>query len=200
MAAAEQPISVKEASGQTALPEPTVSRLMRALASEGLLARDERTGGYRLGYRLFVVAQSALTDSLLSGAAPIMARLRDLTGETVTLNVRVGDNRVCIAQVESREVVRRVVQLGFSLPLHLGATGEVFMAWSDEPGSVEYFDRMGMDEGELEFLKERLNRIREVGWALQTGTVVPDLSGIAAPVLDGSRASAVLTVAGPRSR
>ncbi len=59
---------------------------------------------------------------------PAMTELRDLTNETVSLHVPVADERAIIAQVESRQSVRRVLPLGATRPLNLGAAGVVLMS------------------------------------------------------------------------
>ena len=62
-----------------------------------------------------------------------MEELRDLTQETVSLHIRQRDLRVCIAQVESRRQVRRVVPVGYEVGINVGATGEVLLAGFPAP-------------------------------------------------------------------
>ena len=96
------------------LPLPTVSRLTRELASRRYLQLEERSNCYSLGSRSLAWGYAARPARLMTTIVPEMERLRDATGETVSLHVRSNDLRVCIAEVQSLESVRRVVQLGWS--------------------------------------------------------------------------------------
>ena len=57
-----------------------------------------------------------------------MTRLRDLTGETVGLSVRVGDELLHVEQVESSSALRRSFEIGRTLPLWCGAPSRLFLA------------------------------------------------------------------------
>ena len=57
-----------------------------------------------------------------------MERLRDQIGETVSLYVRDGFERIRIQAVQSREAVRRVAPVGVRLPLYVGASSKVLAA------------------------------------------------------------------------
>ena len=61
-------------------------------------------------------------------AAGPMTTLRDLTGETVGLSVRVGEELLHIDQVESRSELRRTFEIGKALPLWAGAPSRVLLA------------------------------------------------------------------------
>lgn len=60
-----------------------------------------------------------------------MERLRDRLGETVSIYVRDGSERVRIQAVQSNQPVRRVAPVGARLPLYAGASSKVLIAYSD---------------------------------------------------------------------
>jgi DNA-binding IclR family transcriptional regulator len=63
--------------------------------------------------------------SLLLAAGPVLEELRDVTGESTQLYVRRGDDRVCVASLESPHSLRTIVAVGAVLPLARGSAGRV---------------------------------------------------------------------------
>jgi DNA-binding IclR family transcriptional regulator len=179
----------------------TTSRLMRELEQEGLIERTYENGPYALGRRFLALARSAIQPaSLINAALPVMEELRDMSQETVSLHVRQRDLRVCIAQVESRRQVRRVVPVGFEVGINVGATGEVLLAGFPVPDLASYVDSLGISAAERAALEVRLEQIRRDGWALTVDEVEDGLSGIAAAVIAGGQTIAALSISGPSAR
>jgi DNA-binding IclR family transcriptional regulator len=196
------PTTPSVAAAETGLSLSTTSRLMRQLGEEGLLDRVGEEGTYALGSRLLMFARAAVQPSgLVEAGIPEMRVMRDLTGETVSLHVRRGDARICIAQVESTQPVRRVVPEGFSAPLCFGATGETLLTELDSGDLGDYLKRCELDAKGREAIVKRIEKTRKRGWATAVGGLFEGLSGISAPVReeDGT-IIAVLTVSGPSSR
>src|SRR5918998_309988 len=116
----------------TGLPRPTAYRLLSALEVHHLAARGE--GRYSLGSRLLgwgnrVVAGAGLVEA----ARPVLAALRDATGESTQLYVREGERRICVASVErTGGGLRDAVPVGAVLPLEQGSGGRVLLAWSED--------------------------------------------------------------------
>lgn len=178
----------------------TVSRLMRQMCDLGLLDRDA-SGAYALGVRLLRISQAALEPSdLVEVALPEMQHLRELTGETVTLFVRRGNSRICLAQAQSEQAVRRVVPVGFTAPLHAGATGEALLAGIAPVEREQYVAALPLPEAERHALRERLTTISEHGFAMSSEAWLPEVAAIAAGVFESSTIVASLSVAGPSYR
>ena len=106
-----QPRSLSELVVATGLPRATAHRLATALEQHGLVRRDE-DGLFMLGTRLLSLGQAAAeTWPLATSAAVPLATLRDETGESVQLFVRDGEERVCIAALQSLGTTRVKVDL-----------------------------------------------------------------------------------------
>jgi DNA-binding IclR family transcriptional regulator len=120
------PLGLAGLTGATGLSRATAHRLATALESHRLVERDE-AGRFRLGPRL-------AGPTLATLARPAMERLRDETGESVQLYVRRGDQRVCVAALESPHGLRTIVPVGAQLPLDRGSAGHVLqdqVAWAE---------------------------------------------------------------------
>ena len=179
----------------------TTSRLVKELEQEGLIERTYENGPFTLGGRFLALARSAIQPaSLINAALPVMEELRDLTQETVSLHIRQRDVRVCIAQVESRRQVRRVVPVGYEVGINVGATGEVLLAGFPAPDLQAYVDSLGLSAGDRADLEMRLDQIRRDGWSLTADLVEHGLSGVAAAVVAGGQTIAALSISGPSSR
>ncbi len=147
-------LGISELSRQTQLSKSTVHHLVTTLVQTGLLAPDGPSRLYRLGPKAAQLG-TAFTEStdLRDLVLPTLTQLRDLTDETVTLHVKVDDQRVVMAQVVSTQGIRRVLQVGSSRPIHLGAVGMVLMS----------------DLSDQEVL-QLLNRARPQKWTTSTVT------------------------------
>jgi DNA-binding IclR family transcriptional regulator len=200
LAERSEPNSATGVAKRTGLSLSTAARLLRNLAEAGLIERAGPNGTYVLGTRLLTLGRAGREGTLLEIATPIMGRLRDETGETVSLHRRVDKERVCIAEEQSHQGLRRVVPPGFTVPLHFGATGEVLLAGLADPEIDEYLKTAGFPQKERASLKRRLHHIRELGWTMAVGAWSPGLSGLAAAVRREQTTLAALSVSGPSFR
>ena len=195
------PATAAATADRVGLSPSTISRMMRDLAEYGLLQRLEPNGSYVLGTRLVEIVRSALRPTdLVEAAMPVMKELRNSIGETVALHVRRMNTRICVAQVQSLQPVRRVVPVGFTVPLHYGATGEVLLGGMPTAELDEYLGTLGLSGPERRSLMDRLTLLNERGWLAATDSWAKGLAGIAAPVRVAGRTVASLSVSGPSNR
>jgi IclR family transcriptional regulator, KDG regulon repressor len=195
-------LGVTQIAEKVNLYKSTVHRILAALESRGFVRQDGVTGRYLLGLKALELASAYLTSGDVPAVAyPEMLVLRDRTQETVSLYVRDGCERVRVQRAEGPLTVRRVVGLGERLPLYLGASGKVLLAWlppADREGAMGRclppdFDRVGL-EADLADARER-------GWATSQQEREEGAASVAAPVLDRmGRCVAALAISGPLSR
>lgn len=170
----------------TGLSRATAHRLAVALEVHGLLARDG-AGRWRIGAHVAVLAG---TDTLLERAAPVLARLRDATGESAQLYRRQGTERVCVAAAERGSGLRDTVPVGAALPMTAGSAAQVLMAFAGEqpPGDAAFTDRA-------------LIEVRRRGWSHSVAEREPGVASVSAPVLDADgKVVAAISVSGPVER
>ncbi len=188
---ADGPRTLRSLAEVSGLPRPTAHRLLVALESHGMVARDAGGGAFRLGPRLTELAARAGGGlELGSLAAPLLGRLHERTGESVQLYVRSGDRRLCIAARDASTGLRDSVPVGALLPLDAGSGGKVLLAWSDD---AERFPAVPAAE---------LAAVRRRGWAASIAEREAGVASVSAPVLAGAgrRLLAALCVSGPVSR
>ncbi|MEX2556638.1 MAG: IclR family transcriptional regulator [Actinomycetota bacterium] len=197
VASSSRASTAAEVSQAVGLSLSTTTRLMHLMADKGLLHRTGHDRRYTLGPRLFALVRAASADlDIAEIARPYLERLRDVTGETASLHVLHGSERLCVAVAESRHQVRRVVSVGLSEPVQGTATGSVLLAGQPLEERAELAERLRLGPKKL----KELDEINERGWALVVDDWVPGLAGLSAAVRDGDVTVAALSVSGPSSR
>ena len=187
-AAAHGPVGLGELVEATGLPRATAHRLAVALEAHRMLVRDP-SGRWLPGPRLGELARSA-PDPLLAAAGPVLARLRDRSGESAQLYRRDGDERVCVAAAERTSGLRTTVAVGARLTMGAGSAAQVLATWSDDelpPGA--------------RFGPRALAEVRRRGWAYWVGEREAGVASVSAPVFDhAGDVVAAISVSGPVER
>lgn len=188
-----EPLTLAALVDRTGLPRATAHRLATALEKHRLVARDLE-GRYVVGERAAELA-AARPDSLLTGAAPVLAAVRDSCGESAQLYRREGHERVCVAVAERTHGLRTTVPIGARLPLTAGSGAQVLVAWWDDEAAVA--DVLT----HAEFTARSLTEVRRRGWAQSAGQREPGVASVSAPVRgpDGVVVAA-LSISGPIER
>src|SRR3954467_11734124 len=192
----------------TGLARPTAHRLAVALEHHrlpgpglpgGLVVgppgggRDLQ-GRFVLGPRLGELASAAGEDRLLATAGPVLARLRDITGESAQLFRRQGDIRVCVAAAERPSGLRATIPVGSQLTMRAGSAAQVLLAWEDP-------ERMHRGLQNAAFSAAALSGVRRRGWAQSVGEREQGVASVSAPVRSPSgKIIAAVSVSGPLER
>jgi DNA-binding IclR family transcriptional regulator len=186
---ADGPQTLRSLAAASHLPRPTAHRLLVALETHRLVARDA-AGAFRLGPRLTELAAVAGPElDLASLAGPVLDRLHRSTGESVQLYVRSGDHRLCIAARDAGTGLRDSVPVGALLPLAAGSGGKVLLAWST-----------GVLADPAAETGDELAEVRAQGWAASVAEREPGVASVSAPVFRDDTLLAALCVSGPVSR
>lgn len=195
---ASDPSSAAEVAEKIGLSLSTVSRLMVDFADAGLLHRTERDRRYTLGPRLYALARTTeMRLNIESIAQPELERLRDLSGETVSLHVLRGRQRVCILEVPSLHPLRRVVPIGTSEPVAGSATGAVLI--SDGHQDLEPIIE-DLSKPIAAMFRQAVADARENGWAIVDSDWISGLNAVSAGIWIGGRVDAAISVSGPSNR
>ena len=179
-----------EVAERTGMTVPTAYRLMAGMAEHGLLTPGR--GGHRLGAGLIRLGAKA-TEGVEARrlALPHMKELRDATGETVELQIRTGHSRVPIEMIVGHRTVRTMGEIGVPLPIHLGASSRVLLAWMDEEEAMTLARRSseeqhppGRPPWSPRTYRRRLRVVRAQGWEFSRGERDPETSAVSVPVFD----------------
>ena len=204
----EKELSITELSKRLNLHKSTIHRILVTLEDESLVIKNQSTQKYRLGIKLFELGNLVQDQmEIRAYALPIMKELAQKTEESVDLNILSDGERVSIEKIESPHDVRRIIQLGKSLPLYCGGSGKALLAFLPD----EEIDKIIQKEKFIPFgpntitnpskLKRHLKEIRKNGHAISFEERVLGSASVAAPILDyKGKVVASLSVSGPTSR
>jgi len=133
-------------------------------------------------------------------AAPVLARLRDATGESAQLYRRRGDARVCVAAAERESGLRDTVPVGSVLPMTAGSAAQVLLAYTDPEEAERLLETAA-------FPATALSQVRRRGWAASVGEREAGVASVSAPVSAPGREAgsvgpvvAAISVSGPIER
>jgi DNA-binding IclR family transcriptional regulator len=208
LAAHSDPVSLKELAQRTQLHPSTAHRILNDMVTCRLVDRSD-PGTYRLGMRLLelgnlVKARLSVRDAALGP----MRELHRLTGQTVNLSVRQGDEIVYIERAYSERSGMQVVRaIGGRAPLHLTSVGKLFLAADEAPRVRSYATRTGLaghtqnsitDIGKLE---RELAHVRQQACARDNEELELGVRCIAAGIYDDTgKLVAGLSLSAPADR
>jgi DNA-binding IclR family transcriptional regulator len=199
IAGSSRPLKLMELAGATGLDKSTAARLLGFLEERSLIQRQPATKGYGVGPGLLSLSAAAMRSSDLPElAGPHLQRLRDETGETASLHLRVGRQRVCVAGAESRHEICRVLSLGERLPLCVGPSGKVMLAFLSDREVRSLITPAAC--GDHDELLRELQSIRARGATVVIGDRTPGVGALSVPVFRAGAPVASISVAGPAYR
>jgi IclR family KDG regulon transcriptional repressor len=182
-----------------------VSRSLKILAEYGMVDRDPKTLAYRLGWRIFSMAQLAGDRRLLEKASVQLTRLVEELSESVYLSVLNGREALTLLARSPNREVQATAWAGRSFPAHTSSVGRVLLSQRSEREIRALFAGVPLvTKGRpmsLEDLLARLGQTRQQGYAVVDQEFEPGLVSVAAPVVDARGAViAALNASGPSFR
>lgn len=198
--------SLSDLAGELELPLSTTHRIAMALESRGLLVQAQRGKEFSLGPAILQLASVLIEQyDLAEAARPSLERIRRETRETASVHRKVGDVRVCLAELPSTHEIKITSGVGRSYPLHAGAASKAILAQLPD-SVVDHVIGLMTPMAELTLLtpaelREQLGQIRERGYAISEGETIRGASSVAVPIPTADPDSpAALLVTGPSER
>jgi IclR family KDG regulon transcriptional repressor len=184
-----------------------VSRTLKVLADSGLVERDPKTLGYRLGWRFFVLAAMAGDQRLAASAPGSLRALVDAFGESAYLSVLQGASVLTVVSEAPPHAVRAADWVGQVTPAGCTSAGYALLLDHERPQLSGFlpdaaFRRMRPRAPQTaKELWHRLVDARARGFAIADEEFEPGLVAVAAPVRDFSgRIVAAVNLSAPKFR
>jgi IclR family acetate operon transcriptional repressor len=200
---------VTELSQQLGMTKNMVHRALTTLVEQGYLVRDAAGARYELGYRVAELQNPNLPEpDFRTLCATAIQQIYDLTGETVTLTIRAGDNVVFIEGIETRKPGVWRLQIGSTRPLHNAASSRAVLAFLPDDEINAYISRnapldLTPSVGTIspDDLWVEIGKIRQQGYAIAHRNTPPRQVSLAFPIWDADgRVHGSLAVGGPEER
>ncbi|UOQ56751.1 IclR family transcriptional regulator [Leucobacter allii] len=175
------------------LTRPTAHRLLAALAGEGFVDRDRRTGHWMLGPELFVFGTIAAERyDVTELAREHVDALAAATGESAFFSVRRGGETVCLLRADGSFPIRSfVLYEGKRFPLGVASAGLAILAYLP-PEAVDRYLAAAALAGEFgeahaeAGIRRRIAETRRTGYAVNPGLVVEGSWGMGAAVFNSA--------------
>lgn len=204
----EDGLSLTALAKQVGLPPSSAHRLLTTLQRKRFVRFEPGAMIWRVGVQAFIVGNAfARSREVAPLAMPYMRQLMEKTGETVNLYIVNGGQAICIAQVQSRQVIRAISRPGGGLPLERSASGKAILARMTRNEVEEILAKHAAPDakrsyaGKLRKLHAELGRIRSRGYSLDDEEVAAGLRCIATAIIDEHGAAlAAVSIAGPITR
>jgi DNA-binding IclR family transcriptional regulator len=184
-----------------------VSRALKALAEYGLVERNRDALTYRLGWRLYALAQLAGEPRVLQEAGPRLRRLAAETQERAHFSVLQGSDVLTLLSESPGRTLEAVGWVGRVTPAYCTSAGRALLFDYDREALELLFKDVEMVQvapntpRKLATLAARVDAAREAGVALCDEEFEAGLVAAAAPVRDASGAIAgALNVSAPKFR
>jgi len=180
-------------------------RLLQSLVGAGFVEQNE-SRAYQLAPGVLTIAQRFLASvDIRDRARPVLEQLRDLTGETACLIIRRGQSRVCVDYVLSQHEIAYLPQLGETLPITAGATGQAFLSALPEVERLALLTKLGDNNVEtpapMEVVLDAIEEGARRGYFQSMSDRIRGMNGVAFPLVNSQgRLVATMSVVGPADR
>jgi len=187
------------------LPRATSHRILQVLCRFGFVQQHPKSKRYALGVMAsWLGDQARQVFPLKTLAAPIMEAAVSNSGETLSLNVLIDDHRVCVHSVHGDSELRVIARPGQRLPVHLGSSGKILLAFSQRDQREMLLQGLVVNGSVADpnQLKTTLEEVVRRGWIGTRGERVSGIAAFAVPVWnpDESKVIASLALSMPEVR
>lgn len=171
------------------LTRPTTHRILKGLIAERLIVQEPQTRLYFLGPLTFEFGLAAAQKPrIMDLAQPVLARLAEITADTVYVVVRSGSDAVCLGRREGVFPIKTLtLDVGSRSPLGVGAGGLALLASMED---AEVLDILARNQAlnstyngvSVASTMRRVAAARRNGYSISRDIVTHGITGIGAVV------------------
>ena len=202
IAAKDQLFSLPSLVEETALPKPTLHRMLQQLEAAGLVQRQGDGRHYSTGLRLRRLAENLLLNNTYHGAQHLVLRhLVDELGESCNITALAGSEVIYLDRVETAAPLRFYLHPGSRVPAHCSASGKMFLSQMSPAQRRRLLSHApltaytGKTLTDPALLEDELKLVKSQGYALDNEEFLPGLL-CAAVLVPSSAGRSNLCVAG----
>ncbi|MCB0317656.1 MAG: IclR family transcriptional regulator [Bdellovibrionales bacterium] len=170
-------VGVTELSKRLKLHKNNVFRLLATLELRGYVEQNMETEDYRLGVKSLQLGQAYLAQSdLVQRSLPIMRKLSEGLGETVSLAVLQNGQVQFPISIASKRPVSVSARINVSLPAKMNAAGRLLTA--QLPDSM-LDELLASNTPQDAAIKNQLHELRKTGVIMDKSAIEADVTAIA---------------------
>ncbi|MGE7024131.1 IclR family transcriptional regulator [Solibacillus cecembensis] len=187
----EPSLSLTELSKKTGISISSLQRFVSTFVYEGFLHKEELTKRYQLGHSLLYLGNLVKQESsLIIVADPLLKKLNEEIGESVSMSIIDGLERRCILNYDSTYPLSTKMFVGDTSPLYAGASSKILLAFM--PHLEQYLENIVLEPItnqtilSKDLLISELQQIRSLRYAKSNGERVRGACSVTAPILNAS--------------
>lgn len=184
-------VSLSQVTRALHLPRSTTHALLLTFERCGYVQRDTASGRYRLGLRLYELANMALSGiSLRDQAAPVLHNLMEETGLIVHLAILEQGEAVLLEKLEPPGAPKVATWVGKHIAFHCTAAGKALVALLPDAELERLVKKQGLlryNENTISTfsrLRQECARIRACGYTVDDEEEEIGIRCVGAPLLD----------------
>lgn len=189
------------------LAKGTAHRLLEALEQAELIKKNPLSSRYHLGPLISKLAASPINEHqfLITSSSEEMRKLRDLSQETVNLQIALGTERMCLEEIQSLESIKYVSGKGAVYPIFVGSAGKMLLAMMDNARvdvlmrKFYYVPSAPNPIKNREELWKEIELARKQGHSTSFGERVAGSASVAVPINEYF-SPAIINILGPADR
>lgn len=200
--------SSTELSKLSGFNDATTHRILKNLEKYRFVSQNPNTKKFYLGVALIELGSLARSQhTIIELAKYNMEKIAEETKESIYLNVLV-DNKeaLLLHSIDSIHKLRIVEPIGLKLPLHIGSTRRVILAYMDRHLQDKYIDNEKIEKRtehtftNKNMLRQELDLIKKQGYATSFEETTEGTAGVSVPIFGLNGVEASLSIATPNVR
>ncbi|CAN5570136.1 IclR family transcriptional regulator [soil metagenome] len=198
-----EPLRLSALSLRLGLQKSTVHRILAGLINLGYAQQNPETGCYSATLKLWELGANVITEHPIKRAASgFLQELQRVTGETVSLMIRAGDDVLYLDKMISPRPIRFTTRIGSRVPAPLTAGGKAILAHAPDARAVLERTAAGLGGKrrlDVAAMIAELEQVRDRGYAM--ASYQPGVVGFGAPIMTRqAEATAAISVSAPAER
>jgi len=208
VASKDQYFSLQSLADETALPKPTLHRMLQQLEAAQLLTRSGDGRLYGTGLRLRRLAENLLLNDTAHGARhAVLRKLVSEVGESCNLTALSGSEVIYLDRVETPAPLRFYLHPGSRVPVHCSASGKVFLSQMTQAQRQRLLGHAPLEAYTAKTLTQpaalevEIRSVKRQGFALDNEEFLPGLLCVAVGVPSAlGRSNLCIAVQAPMMR
>lgn len=190
LAACGRPRGLSDIAGELGISKARAHRHLRSLLTRGYARQCPETERYEIGIKLLLLGESVRERfDVLTAARPEMMRLRDESGQAVTISALVEDAVTVLDMLQGKTIMEFGLRAGARLDFHASAHGRIALAFGPETLLAKAMAEplrawTSATVTDPEALSVDIEQVRRQGWSTAADQLLLGVNALAAPIFD----------------
>lgn len=190
LARSDRPRAMSDIARELGISKARAHRHLRALIQHGYARQDPETERYEIGIKVLALGEIVRDRfDVMTAARPELGRLRDETGQTVTVSALVDNAIVVLDLLPGKTLVEFGIRPGSTLDFHASAHGLVGLAYGPARLLQTVLARplkawTSATVTDPAKLAKAVETVRQQRWATAADQLLLGVNALAAPIFD----------------